>query len=67
MQFRETFFVHSKNRVIYTCAVGVEMLSLLLWQTSTAVFLTIGGVECLNVGAEQEQVDVELTEFHFSK
>jgi len=41
------------------------MLSFLLWQT--VVFLTILGVECLNVREEQERVDVELNEFHLSK
>jgi len=66
MQFREIFCVHSKNRVKYTGAVRGKMWSFLLWQTSTAVFLTICDVECLNVRVDQEQGDVELDEFHFS-
>ena len=57
MQFIEIFFVHSKNRVKYTGAVCDKMLSSLLWQKSTAVFLTIAGLE----------FDVEINEFDFSK
>jgi len=45
MQFREIFLVHSKNRIKFAGAVRGEMLGLLLWQTSTAEFLTIGGRE----------------------
>jgi hypothetical protein len=66
MQFREIFCVYIKNRIKYTGAVRGKMWSFLLWQTSTAVFLTICGVECLNVRVDQEQGDVELDEFHFS-
>jgi len=67
MQFREILCVHSKDHVKYTGAVRGQMLSFLLWQTRTAVFFMIGGVECLNMRVKQEKVDVELNELHFYK